>query len=245
MSYLIVGGSSGLGRALAERLARAGLPLVLVSSDRRDTHALASDLGLRYGVPVLGVALDLEDATASLAELDDAVARSSPLQGILLPAGASREGDEPGQPGEEFEAITRVNYTSICRLVNRYLPRLRDAGSGWIVGFGSVAAIRGRRRNAAYSAAKRALQSYFESLRHALAGSGVTVQFYALGYLDTNLAFGRRTTFLPAGSPARLADLVLLQRGRDFGCRFYPRYWYAADLAIRALPWAIWRRISG
>ena len=244
MSYLIVGGSSGLGRALAESLARAGLPLILVSSDRRDTQAVASDLGLRYGVPVLGVGLDLESPTASLHELDDAVARSSPLQGLLLPAGASREGDEPGQRDDEFEAITRVNYTSICRLVNHYLPRLRAAGSGWIVGFGSVAAIRGRRRNAAYSAAKRALRSYFESLRHALGGSGITVQFYVLGYLDTNLAFGRRT-LLPSGSAARLAEAVVRQRGRDFGCRFYPRFWRAADLLIRALPWAIWRKLSG
>ena len=242
MSYLIVGGTAGLGRALAERLAQARLPLILLSSDRRATDALASELGSRYGVPVLGVELDLTSPTASLAELDDAVARSSPLQGVLLPAGGSREGDEPGRD-DEFEAITRLNYLSLCALVNRYLPRMRDAGSGWIVGFGSVSAIRGRRRNAAYSAAKRALQSYFESLRHALAGSGITVQFYVLGYLDASQKSGWRAV-LPAGSRARLADLVLLQRGRDFGCRFYPRFWYAVDLIIGALPWSVWRRLS-
>jgi short-subunit dehydrogenase len=243
VSYLIIGGSSGLGRALAERLAQAGQSLILVSSDSRDTLALASDLRLRYDAQVMGVGLNLEDATASLAELDRAVEGSSPLQGILLPAGANREDDEPGQSDESFEAITRVNYTSICRLINHYLPRLREAGAGWIVGFGSVAAIRGRRRNAAYSAAKRALQSYFESLRHAMGGTGVTVQFYVLGYLDTNLAFGRRTV-LPGAPPAHLAELVFRQRGRDFGCRFYPRFWYGADVIIRALPWAVWRKLS-
>ena len=243
MTYLIIGGSSGLGRALAERLAQAGKSLILVSSDSRDSLAAASDLKLRYDAPVLGVGLNLEHAAASLAELDSAVERSAPLEGILLPAGASKEGDEPGESDDMLEAMTRVNYTSICRVINHYLPRLRDRGEGWIVGFGSVAAIRGRRRNAAYSAAKRALQSYFESLRHAMSGTGVTVQFYVLGYLDTSLAFGKRT-LLPVAQPADRADLVFRQRGRDFGCRFYPRFWYAADAVVRALPWAIWRKLS-
>jgi NAD(P)-dependent dehydrogenase (short-subunit alcohol dehydrogenase family) len=52
------------------------------------------------------------------------------------------------------------------------------------VAWGSVAAVRGRRRNVAYSAAKRALQSFFESLRHACVGSSVTVQFYVHARLD-------------------------------------------------------------
>ncbi|MBC8022879.1 MAG: SDR family NAD(P)-dependent oxidoreductase, partial [Burkholderiales bacterium] len=51
-TILIVGGSSGLGRALAERFARAGHTLALVSSDVRDTEALAADLRLRHGVTV-------------------------------------------------------------------------------------------------------------------------------------------------------------------------------------------------
>ena len=51
MTYMIVGGSSGLGRELAERFAQAGHALVLISSDLRDTRALASDLALRYDDP--------------------------------------------------------------------------------------------------------------------------------------------------------------------------------------------------
>lgn len=243
MTYLIIGGSSGLGRALAERFAEAGCSLILVSSDIRDTLALASDLGLRYGARVLGVELDLEQSTASFAELDRAVEQCLPLAGILLPAGASREDDDPGLSDEAFEGITRVNYTSICRVIHRYLPRLRERGTGLIVCFGSIAAIRGRRRNAAYAAAKRALQSYFESLWHAMRGTGIIVQFYVVGYLDTNLAFARRTLVPPART-ARLADVVFRRRERDFGRCFYPRYWLVAGLIISALPRAVWRRLS-
>jgi short-subunit dehydrogenase len=242
VTYLILGGSSGLGRALAERFAEAGCSLILVSSDSRDTLALASDLCLRYGARVLGVELNLEHAAASFAELDRAVEQCLPLAGILLPAGASRDDDEPGQSHERFDGITRVNYTSICRVIDRYLPRLRERGAGLIVGFGSIAAIRGRRRNAAYAAAKRALQSYFESLWHAMSGTGIIVQFYVVGYLDTNLAFARRT-LVPRAPTARLADVVFRRRERDIGRCFYPRYWFVAALIISALPRAIWRRL--
>ncbi len=59
MTYVIVGASSGLGRAIAEVFAAAGHNLVIVSSDRRDLLALASDLTIRNGVRVVSVEADL------------------------------------------------------------------------------------------------------------------------------------------------------------------------------------------
>ena len=242
-TYLVIGGSSGLGRSLAERLASAGHSLALVSSDLRDTQALASDLALRWGVTASPVMLDLSAREVSLAALDDALAVLPPLAGLMLPAGMNRAGDVPGQAPDAFVALTNANYTNLCRIIDRYLPRLGLASHGLIVGFGSIAATRGRKRNAAYSAAKRALQSYFESLRHSLAGSNILVQFYVLGYLDTNLAFGQRTA-LPRASPHRLADFVYRRRASDFGVSYYPRFWFLVCTVLRALPWTIFRRLS-
>jgi len=82
---------------------------------------------------------------------------------------------------------------------------------------------------------KRALDSYFESLRHALSGSNVIAQYYVLGYLDTNLAFAENTP-LPRASPRRLAEVVFDRRQRDFGRTFYPRFWYPLCLLLRLLP---------
>ena len=58
MTYLVVGASSGLGRALAERFASAGNELVLVSRDRRDTEALSAHLAILHGVKVSPVTID-------------------------------------------------------------------------------------------------------------------------------------------------------------------------------------------
>ncbi len=242
-TFMVIGGSSGLGRAIAERLASSGHSLVLVSSDLRDTQALAADLALRWGVLAVPVSMDLAYPPLPLAALDAALASMPPLTGLLLAAGMNREGDEPGQAPASFSALTCANYTNLCHLVDHLLPRLRLEPNSLIVGFGSVAATRGRTRNAAYSAAKRALQSYFESLRHCLAGSGVKVQFYVLGYLDTNLAFGQRT-LLPRASPHRLAEFVYRRRELDFALTYYPRFWYPVCTLLRMLPWTIFRRLS-
>lgn len=244
MSYLIIGATSGVGRALAERFAAAAQPLLIVSSDARDLAALASDLALRWNVRVRSLAIDLAADPLPLQALDEALDALPPLRGILLPAGSSRTDDVPGQDPRAHEAITRVNYASPCRIVDHCLPRLRAAGrEGLLIGFGSVAAERGRSRNVAYAAAKRALKSYFESLRHALAADGVVVQYYTLGYMDTNLAFGQRTP-LPKGDPARLAERVYRRRRDDLGTAYYPALWRPICLVLKVVPWAVFRRLS-
>lgn len=243
MTYLILGGSSGLGRALADRFARAGHALVLISSDLRDTRALASDLTLRYHVRVLPVLLDLAESEVDFRTIDSALDIMPPLTGLLLPAGMNLSDDQPGQPPEALDALTSANYTALCKIIDHYLPSLRSASNGLIVGFGSVAATRGRTRNAAYSAAKRALACYFESLRHSLSESKITVQFYVLGYLDTNLAFAQRT-LLPRATPRRLADEIYQRRLSNSGVSYYPRFWYPICVGVRALPWFVYRRLS-
>jgi NAD(P)-dependent dehydrogenase (short-subunit alcohol dehydrogenase family) len=96
-TYLIVGGSSGLGRALAERFAAGGYALALVSSDARDTEALAADLRLRHRVEVAAVACDLAHREVDLGAIDRALERLPPLEGVMIPAGMNRDDDRPAR----------------------------------------------------------------------------------------------------------------------------------------------------
>ena len=134
-----------------------------------------------------------------------------------------------------------VNFSAVAAITTRLLPHLLTRPRATIVGFGSVAAARGRSKNVAYSAAKRALASFFESLRHACADTGVAVQFYVLGYMDTELAAGIRSP-IPKGDPRALGDLILKNLDRDVGVVYYPWFWRALCAALRALPWALFKR---
>ncbi|MCB1688061.1 MAG: SDR family NAD(P)-dependent oxidoreductase [Halioglobus sp.] len=241
MTYIIVGGSSGLGRALAEKFASQGCELVLVSRDIRDTAALAADIAIRHGVKVSPVAMDLGCSPLTFDAIDRVLSDHLPLKGLLLPAGINDDDDEVGLGAEKLGFITRVNYLAPCELLNHYLPLL-VANYGIIVGFGSVATARGRTRNAAYAAAKNALASYFESLAHYGADRGISCQYYILGYLDTNLAFSQNLLF-PRAAPDRVANVVYSKRLTN-GTYFLPRLWYILYRVIQFLPWAIFKRLT-
>ncbi len=239
-----MGASAGVGRTLASGLAAGGHDLVVVSSDGRDIAATAADLSIRYNRKVLPVAADVAATEEYIERVRTAVEDMGGIDGLFFPVGAVLD-DDDGSSLSVAEAnwLTAVNFSSVVATVLTFLPGLLSRPQSCIVGFGSVAAVRGRHRNIVYAAAKRALVGFFESLRHRCAGSSVTVRFYVLGYMDTALAFGR-PTLLPKGDPQALSARVIRDLGRDGGVAYYPRAWRFACAVLAILPWPVFKRLS-
>lgn len=242
MIYAIIGASAGVGRALASAFAAAGHDLVLVSSDERDLRALTSDLTIRHGGRVAAIAADVNEGDAYLDRVADAARGLGSLDGMLFPLGATAEDDDARFDPGLVSMLNRVNYEAVVSAATRFLPELQARPRATLVAFGSVAAVRGRARNVAYAAAKRALQSFFESLRHASAGSRVRVQFYVLGYMETEQARGLQSR-IPKGDPLALGRRVCRDVHRDVGVVYYPRFWRLLAGAVRAVPWSMYKRM--
>jgi short-subunit dehydrogenase len=241
MTYVIIGASGGLGRALADRLAADGKPLILVARNGDALEALAGALRDRHGIEAHCIAADVASDTAYLAQIRDKV-RGGGIAGLLMPIGwAQRDGLETD--GETAGDLAGVTFLAPARAANALWPELA-AGGGTVVGFGSITAARGRGRNFVYGAMKRALQSYFESLRLAARGTPVKVQFWVLGFLDSDAMKSERTP-LPKADPARLADKVVGRLGRDIGVTYFPWWWRPLTLMLRLMPWAIYARLAG
>jgi len=240
--YAIIGASAGVGRALASQFALEGHDLILVSSDERDLRALASDLSLRHRSRVAAVAADVMDGDGYLDRVAEVARGFGALDGVLFPLGATAEADDARLDPALVAALTRINYEAVVSAISRFLPELRRRPRATVVGFGSVAALRGRGRNVAYAAAKRALQSAFESLRHACADSEILVQFYVLGYMDTEQARGLSTR-IPKGDPMAISRKVCRNLHRDVGLVYYPQFWSPIAGAVRLVPWAIFKRM--
>ena len=242
MTFVILGASAGVGRSLATRFAAAGHNLVLLASDERDLVALASDLEVRYKTRTRIVAADMVGPSSYLDGIAAAVDDLGPLDGVLAPVGAVAPGDDCTFDERRIARLTTVNYQAVVATVTRFLPDLMHRPRATVVGFGSVASVRGRSRNVAYAAAKRALRSFFESLRHACASTSVVAQFYILGYMDTAQAVGLRTA-IPLGDPDRLSSLVLRNIGRDVGEVYYPAFWRPLSALVRCAPWFVFRQM--
>lgn len=241
---VIVGASSGVGRALAEELASRGWDLVISAREARDLTALAGDLELRRGTRAHCRVIDLaEERLDGRAYLDACVELLGEVDAVFVTAGMIDSRDQgPGEPAVTARLI-QVNYTGVVQLIARFAELFEARGGGVIVTFSSIAAAAPRRQNTVYSSAKAALEVYCQGLRHHLSPTPVILQTYALGYVDTAMSFGMKLLF-PVASPAWIARHVVDHLGRDRGRVYLPRFWAVVVLALRALPWFLYKRLS-
>lgn len=241
MTAVIVGASSGLGRALASELASRGGDLLIVASDPRDLEAIAADLSLRHGINVRGVAMDVGIEANPSARILTALEGMSPITGLLLPIGVSREDDDGTLDARGIGQLLAINLHAPLAIVHGLLAQLLQT-RGVVVLFGSIASIRGRGRNIVYASAKRGLISLYESLRQRYRPDELRVQFYQLGFLATNLTYGMRLP-MRALDPASVAKTVARRIGGRSAFRHVPRRWRILSIVLRALPWTVYRHI--
>jgi short-subunit dehydrogenase len=240
---IVVGASSGLGRALAAELARAKYALLLIASDRRDLDALGASLNLEHGIAVRALAVDLGREADPGARIAGALEGMPPAAALLLPIGQSRDDDDLTLDAARIGELLAVNLHAPLAIVHALLPRLVES-HGAVVLFGSVAATRGRGRNVVYASAKRALVSLYESLRQKYRPRELRVQLYELGFMATNLTYGMKLP-MPVAAPDAIARTVVRRLGRASSRRYVPRGWALVALAVRWLPWSVYRRMKG
>lgn len=243
MNLILVGASAGLGRALAERLAREKHNLLLIAGDQADLKALAADLNLRHSIRAETCAVRLQSDEESVQKIITSAAAMGQIDGILFPLGYSRTDDDGTLGASEANRIINSNMAGIIALCAHFLPAMLSRGEGLLVFFGSVAAERGRSSNIVYAAAKRGLQSFAESLRHKCAATNINVQFYQLGYLNTAQTFGKKLPF-PAAEPKDAADVIVKNLNKRFGLQYYPWFWRFICLGLRYTPWMVFKKLK-
>jgi len=240
MAYVIIGATGELGRALSGLLAAKGHGLILVARRAEALEALADGIARDGHRRPAVVAADVAEGPAYLAAIREAARDQGGVEGLLLPIGRAIR-DDLRTPAAEVSNLVAVNLTAAMDAVSELWGDLMAAPRPVIVGFGSITAIRGGRRNLVYGAAKRALGGYFESLELIGAGVGIAVQFYVLGFMDT-AKMGGEATPLPKGEIAHLAAAVCAGLGRGSFRRWYPWWWRPLAIILRHLPSAFYRR---
>lgn len=187
---LVTGASSGIGRALSERLAADGWAVGLAARRKERLRETARRIRVRGGrAAVLPCDVGVRD------EVRRAVARCEGDLGAveLLVANAGVAGVTRPETldAAEVERVLRINFLGAVHAAESVLPGMRARGSGHLVAVSSLAGYGGLPRTAAYSASKAALTTFFESLRIDLRSEGVDVTVVAPGYVRTPMTDGR------------------------------------------------------
>lgn len=183
---LVTGASSGIGAALAERLATQGAVVGLVA--RREAELAAVLERCRIHSPDSTMwSVDLADLTAVDALAHDVVASFGPVDVLVNNAGMPKRKGVLDIDADTVERVMHLNYLSPVRLTLGVLRHMVERGSGLIVNVSSVAATLSSPGEGAYDASKAALAVFSEAMAIDLWDTGVKVTTVYPGVVDTPL----------------------------------------------------------
>lgn len=181
---LITGASSGIGAALAKRLARHGDHVILVARRLRLLQEVAAEIERAGGTSEIAVC-DVTVAEAARTCIDETLRKHGRIDRLVLNAGGGGRSLPEHLTSDQIRAALELNLFGVVNFIEAALPALLRQGDGQIVAIGSIAGYRGLPRAASYGAAKAALMNYIESLRIDLAPRGISVTLAAPGFVMT------------------------------------------------------------
>jgi short-subunit dehydrogenase len=168
---LVTGASSGIGRASAEALARAGFAVFGTSRQPRDNAPT--------GVAML--ACDVTDDASVAALVTEVLARSGRIDVLVNNAGLGLFGGAEESSAAQVQRLFDVNLFGVIRMTNAVLPIMRAQGQGRIVNVSSALGFVPAPYSAHYAASKFALEGYSESLDHEVRAFNVRVSLVEPG----------------------------------------------------------------
>ncbi len=204
----VTGGSRGIGKAIALRLADAGANVALTYRERADdAHAVAREIEGkgRLAVPLQ---MDVCDRASVEAAAKEARRALGPISILVNNAGINKPTDFDQVTDDDWDTILSTNLKGpfICAQV--LLPLLAETGNGAIVHIGSVSGQYGGPRTAHYAASKAGLISLAQVIARFGAKSGVRSNTIAAGLIQSEMA----AASMSAASVQKAAENILLKR---------------------------------
>lgn len=185
---LVTGASSGIGRVLAEKLAKRGADLVLVARREPQLRMAADDLSTRFGIRAEAVAADLSEDDAR-AKLEAALAEQGLQVDILVNnAGFGLRGAFVDLDRAKQLGMIDLNVHALTDLAHRFGAAMARRGAGRILNVASIAGFQPGPNMAVYYASKAYVVSFSEALYEELKPKGVTVTCLCPGATRTEFA---------------------------------------------------------
>ena len=234
---IIVGASSGIGRALSFELKAHGYQLGLMA--RR--QALLEDLHRQLEGPALIKVCDVSQTTVAMESLRQLISELGGLDLIVISAGIGHLNPELSWD-LECETI-EVNALAFAALANVAFTHFIRQGHGHLVGISSIAALAGSEISPAYNATKAFASNYLSGLRKKAAKVALPIVVTDIlpGFVDTAMAKGPGQFWVaPAGKAARQIMKAIQRRASR---AYITRRWRLLAWVLKSLPEPIQRRI--
>ena len=192
---VITGAGSGIGRALAQALAREGAHLAL--SDVNDEGLTETAASLASGAKVTTELVDVADREAMEAHAAHVIEAHGRANLVVNNAGVTVGARVADLTPEDFRWIVGINFWGVVHGSQVFLPHLKASGEGHVVNISSVFGLISVPGQSSYNATKFAVRGFTESLRQELEIEGAPVSATCVhpGGIQTNIARDARMTF--------------------------------------------------
>ncbi|MBC2578889.1 3-oxoacyl-[acyl-carrier-protein] reductase [Clostridium sp. DJ247] len=184
---LITGGTRGLGRAIAEKLAEEKVKVVVTGVNEERAKQVANEISLTYNVETLGLKHDVSSEESTKEVVKSIVEKFKRIDILVNNAGITSDGIMMTMKKENWDKVLNVNLTgafNCTKFVSKHMLKQR---SGSIVNITSVVGITGNVGQANYSASKAGLIGFTKTVAKELADRGITVNAIAPGYISTDM----------------------------------------------------------
>jgi len=201
---LVTGASRGIGRAIAERLARDGARVIGTATTEAGALAIDSWLAPLGGA---GRALDVRDSAACTAVVSEVEKSFGAITILVNNAGITRDMLALRLKEDDWGAVIETNLNSVFRMSKLVMRGMMKARHGRIISIGSIVGSTGNFGQSNYAAAKAGLIGLSKSIAGELGGRNITVNVVAPGFIDTDM-----TRELPEEVKTKLIERMLIQR---------------------------------
>lgn len=240
---IVVGASSGIGAAIARRLAADGCKVALLARRQDKIEMLAREIDQRAGRPLaLALVHDASDPSSVEAAFSAVEDKLGDVTGMYYVAGVMPEvGLDEFDTDKDLQQVQINTMGSIAwcnAAARRFLPRRR----GFIVGISSVAGDRGRAKRPGYCASKAGQDTHLEALRNRLWDKGVHVTTVRPGFVDTEMTAG--LGLKGAISAEQAADAIVRAVRKNKGVVYVPFKWRIIMGVIKTMPSFLFKRLA-
>lgn len=180
---LVTGASRGIGRAIAQELAKLGAKVIGTATSESGASAISEYLG-NGGK---GVVLDVNDAARSVALIDEIQKEFGAVSILVNNAGITQDQLAMRMKDEEWDSVIATNLTAVGRLSRAVLRGMMKAKTGRIINITSVVGSSGNAGQMNYAAAKAGVAGMSRALAREIGSRNITVNCIAPGFIDTDM----------------------------------------------------------
>lgn len=203
---LVTGASRGIGRAIAESLAKAGVVVVGTATSESGAKAIAERF-TASGFKGDGIVLNVTDAASVDAAIKTVNEKFGGIDILVNNAGITKDNILMRMKDEEWDDVLATNLTSVFRLSRACLRGMTKARWGRIINISSVVGEMGNAGQSNYAATKAGVAGFARALAREIGSRNITVNTVAPGFIDTDM-----THVLPEEQKQMLLNQIPLAR---------------------------------